>query len=213
MGGGSGLVLGSGVLVGCEYSGTVRDRYRARGYDAWSNDIIATSADPEYHLLMDVMCAIRLRRWRQIILHIPCTAMALCGNKHYGNDMPKNAERIAAIEWSKQVVQCALDHADMVAVENPSSVIFPVLRKMGADVQFVQPYQFCHPEQKNTGLALWGLPRLKPTYDVYEIMMTLPKRERERIFHMGPSVDRGHLRSKFYFGFAEAMAAQWGALI
>lgn len=206
-------MTGKGVLIGCEYSGTVRDQYLARGHDALSCDILPTESRPERHLLIDIKAAIRMRRWRQIILHIPCTAMANCGNKHYGRNKPKNAERIAAIEWSKEVVELALEYGDMVVVENPSSVIFPVLRAMGADVQFIQPYQFNHLEQKKTGLALWNLPRLVETSNVYALMMLLPVAVRERIFHMPPSADRGHERSRFYLGFAEAMADQWGRLI
>jgi hypothetical protein len=29
---------------------------------------------------------------------------------------------------------------------------------------------------------------------------------------MGPSADRGHKRSKFFAGFANAMADQWGGI-
>ena len=47
----------------------------------------------------------------------------------------------------------------------------------------------------------------------YSEMMKLPKKERERIFNMPPSFDRGKLRSRFYSGIADAMAAQWGAFM
>lgn len=200
------------ILVGCEYSATVRDQFRALGFDAWSNDLLATEGDPRWHIQGDICAAIRSRRWSTIILHIPCTAMALCGNKHYGKDKPRHQERLDAIDWSCDVVNLALDHADSVAVENPASVIFPILREKGADVQFIQPWQHGHPEQKTTGLALWNLPRLVETDNVYDHMMTLPKNQRERIFHMPPSADRGKERARFYPGFAKAMAVQWGLL-
>jgi hypothetical protein len=161
----------------------------------------------------DISRAIASRYWDLIILHIPCTAMGVCGNKHYGRGKPKHGERVSAIIWSVGVWEYAKQHAASVALENPASVIFPVLRKGGADVQYIQPWQHGHPEQKKTGLALHNLPRLKPTNDVYEHMMTLPRKERERIFYMSPSEDRGHERSRFYQGFAEAMADQWGDYI
>jgi hypothetical protein len=203
------------VLIGCEYSGTVRDQYLARGHDAWSNDILPTVSNPAHHLQMDILAAIRSRpRWRQIILHIPCTGMAVSGNKHYGVGMPKHALRLYAVEWSCQVVQVALEHADMVAVENPASVLFPELRKrFGMPAFYFQPYEFGHAEQKKTGFAVHELPPLKGTLNVYDFMMMLPKNQRERMFHMPPSKDRGHLRSKFYHGPAAAMADQWGALL
>lgn len=37
------------VLVACEFSGIVRDAFRARGHNAWSCDILSCDADPRYH--------------------------------------------------------------------------------------------------------------------------------------------------------------------
>lgn len=101
--------------------------------------------------------------------------------------------------------------SDHVAMENPASVLFPALRsRRGAKVQYVQPWMFGHPEQKKTGFALHGLPPLVETDNVYEYMMTLPKKERERIFYMSPGADRGKERARFFTGLAAAMADQWG---
>lgn len=198
------------ALICCEYSATVRDALRARGIDAWSNDILDTEGDPRWHIKGDCLEAIRSRRWDMIIIHIPCTAMAVCGNSTYGSGQPKNHERHEAIEWSMKVWDAACEQADHVALENPASVIFPILRaQRGADVQYVQPYEFGHMEQKKTGLALWNLPRLKPTNNVYAEMMKLPRKERERIHFMSPGPDRQKERARFYSGFAEAMATQW----
>jgi hypothetical protein len=33
------------VLVACEFSGTVRDAYRSRGYDAWSCDLLPSERE------------------------------------------------------------------------------------------------------------------------------------------------------------------------
>lgn len=201
------------ILVACEYSSVVRDAFRRLGYDAWSNDLLPTEGDPQWHIQGDCREAIGSRYWDLIILHIPCTAMGLCGNKHYGVGKPKHAERIAALEWSLGVWDLARAHSNHTALENPASIIFPYLRQRGADVQFIQPWQHGHPEQKKTGLALYNLPRLSETNNVYEQMMALPKKERERIFFMSPSADRGHERSRFYAGIAAAMADQWGNTI
>lgn len=202
-----------GVLVGCEYSATVRDALRARGIDAISCDILPTEGDSRWHIQGCVRDAIRSRRWAGVILHIPCTKMAVCGNTTYAAGKPLHHERTEAIDWSCETVELALEYSDCVAVENPASVIFPYLRAMGADVQYIQPWQHGHPEQKKTGLALWGLPRLKPTHVVYEQMMRLPRKERERIFFMSPGKNRGLERSRFYPGFANAFATQWGVYL
>lgn len=199
------------ALVACEFSGIVRDALRKRGFDAYSCDLLPTEGDPRWHIQGDCREAIVRRSWALVILHIPCTGMALCGNRTYGKGKPRHGERIEAIDWSLGTVGLALKHSKSVALENPASVIFPFLRKRyKADVQFLQPWQHGHPEQKKTGLALWNLPRLRPTKDVYAEMMQLPVQERERIFYMPPAEDRGKERSRFYPGIADAMASQWG---
>lgn len=218
------------ILIGCEYSATERDAFRARGFEAWSCDLKPTDGDPRWHIQGDIQDAIRgchkswvsngsgpeyvTPRWSLIVLHVDCTAMAVCGNKHYGRGKLKHADRNRAIDWTCDTVELALAHADHVALENPASVIFPILRDdFQADVQYIQPWQHGHPEQKKTGLALWSLPRITPTNDVQAHMMTLPRSERERIFYMPPSADRGHERSRAYPGISEAMAQQWGDFI
>jgi hypothetical protein len=199
------------VLVACEYSGTVRDAFLKRGHDAWSNDLLDTDSNPSRHLKMDVMDAINLRKRDGIIIHIPCTAMGVCGNRTYGRGKPRHHERQIAIDWSLQVWDAACKQADWVVMENPASVLFPVLRhERGALIQYVQPYQFGHPEQKKTGLALHNVPPLKATNNVYDEMMKLPKSQRERVFYMSPGPDRGKERARFYPGIADAMADQWG---
>jgi hypothetical protein len=199
------------VLIGCEYSASERDAFRARGIEAWSCDLLPTDGDPRWHIQGDVRDAIRSRHWSLIVLHVDCTAMGVCGNKHYGRGKPKHAKRLHAVQWTCDTVRLALHHCDSLALENPASVIFPVLRaEFNADVQYVHPWQHGHPEQKKTGLALWNLPRLLPTNDVYDHMMTLPRNERERIFFMSPGENRGHERSRAYSGISAAMAAQWG---
>lgn len=202
------------VLVACEYSGVVRDAFIARGHEAISCDLLPTEADPRWHIQGDCNEAIRSRFWDLIILHVPCTAMAVCGNRTYGRGKAQYGERLSAILWTAATVELALRHSFRVALENPCSVIFPYLRKhYHADVQYIHPWQHGHPEQKKTGLALWNLPRLQPTNDVYDHMMTLPRKERERIFFMSPGEDRGKERARFYPGFAEAFADQWGSLL
>lgn len=199
------------VLIGCEYSAIERDAFRRLGFDAWSCDLKPCEGDPRWHIQGDVYRAVMSRRWNLVILHPECTAMGVCGNKHYGIGKPKHAERINAIDWTVHLWELAKLHADSVALENPASVIFPILREEhGADVQYIHPWQHGHPEQKKTGLALHNLPRLTETDNVHEYMMTLPRKERERIFFMSPSGQRGHERSRAFSGIAAAMASQWG---
>lgn len=200
------------ILVGCEESGKVRDAFLKRGHDAYSNDIIpARNGGP--HLQMDVMLALDHGPWDLAILHPDCTAMAVSGNRTYGEGKPDHWEREAQVEWTvalwekaKRVVKKG------VVLENPASVIFPVLRKRGAIVQYIHPWQFGHPEQKKTGLALYNLSKLVETNNVYKEMMALTATERERVFRMPPGPNRKRDRSETFQGIADALADQYGVL-
>ena len=196
------------VLIGCEYSGTVRDAFIKAGHNAVSVDL-DPSEKPGPHIQGDIIEHLQsCDRYDLAILHPPCTHMALCGNRWWSG----TPEREEAIKWTVDLVIKCLMVCERVCVENPTSVIFSHLKKstFPNEVQYIQPYKFGHTEQKKTGLALYNLPRLKPTNDVYEEMMKLPKKERERVFYMPPSKNRGKERARFYDGFAEAMADQWG---
>lgn len=194
------------VLVVFEFSGTVRDAFIKRGHNAVSCDLLPTEADGP-HIQGDCVIAIKSRKWDIIIMHPPCTKIAVCGNRTYGRGKAKHHERIESAKWTKAVWELAKSVCDMVVMENPKNIMGSAV---GKRTQAVQPYQFGHMEMKETWLWLHGLPRLKPTKNVYGQMMQLPKKERERIFYMPPSEDRGHLRSITYQGIADAMAEQWG---
>lgn len=196
------------VLVGCEFTGTVRDAFTRSGHDAMSCDLLPTES-PGPHYRGDIMQLLAIDyRWDLIILHPDCTRLAVCGNRHYAGTQ----ERQDAIEWTVALWERACEVSDRVCLENPASVIFPVLRELGADVQYIQPHSFGHPETKKTGFALKGLPPLKDTWDVSRIMETLPPKERHKIWYASPSETREQDRSRFYPGIANAMPPQWGVI-
>jgi len=43
------------VLIGCEYSGRVREAFRKLGHDAWSCDLRESDDDSHYHIQGDVL--------------------------------------------------------------------------------------------------------------------------------------------------------------
>lgn len=197
------------VAVLCEYSGTVRDAFIARGHDAMSCDLLPTDKPGPHHQgdafdLLD-------QSWDLIIAHPPCTALTVAGNSTYGEGQPKYAERLASVAWTVNFWNACKASSPRVCMENPVGV----LRRLGGmhAPQFVQPYQFGHMEQKKTGLFLHGLPDLVPTNNVYDEMMKLPKNQRERLHYLPPSADRWKIRSTTYQGIADAMAMQWGGWI
>jgi hypothetical protein len=88
------------ILIGCEFSGTVRRAMRARGHDAWSCDLLPAEDNSPYHIQGDLMKVLQQSLagfWDLIILHPPCTALALSGNSTYGRGKPKHRERIKSL--------------------------------------------------------------------------------------------------------------------
>lgn len=182
------------VLVGCEYSGVVRDAFLARGHDAWSCDLLPTESRPDRHLQENVESVVVNCNFDLIILHPPCTALCVAGNRHYS----ETKERAEAISWTRALFRLAVARCDKVALENPVGVLSSAWRPPD---QYMQPWEYGHGETKKTGLWLHNLPPLQPT--------NIVEGREQRIWKMPPSPDRGKERSRFYPGIARAMAEQW----
>lgn len=204
------------VLVACEFSGVVREAFRKKGHDAWSCDILETEI-PGHHLRGDVLSVLQgipddeMEKdvpWDLIIAHPPCTYLSNSG-VCWLHKQPERWERMK--EGATFFREFILSKAKKVAIENP------IMHKYAVEIvgrrqdQVIQPYQFGHLERKATCLWLKGLPKLVPTNDVYNDMMKLPKRERERLHYLPPGPTRQKERSRTYQGIADAMAEQWGA--
>lgn len=181
------------VLVACEYSGAVRDAFRARGHEAMSCDLLPTDKPgPHYQgPVQDILG----EGWDLMIAHPPCTHLAVSGARWFKD---KQAEQAEALAFVRLLLDAPIPR---IALENPVSIISSRIRKPD---QIIQPWQFGHGETKATCLWLKGLPKLVPT-DIVE------GRE-ARIHKMPPSADRWKLRSATYQGIANAMADQWGRL-
>ena len=199
------------VLVACEYSGKVREAFRALGDDVTSCDLLPSDDNSPNHIIGDVIGVVKSSQWDLIIAHPPCTALTVAGNSTYGEGQRKYAERLESAQWTRELWELCKLNAAAVCFENPVGVL-PRLGGMPKP-SYVQPYQFGHLEQKKTGLFLHNLPALQETDNVHQAMMLLPKRERERLHYLPPSPDRWKIRSETYQGIADAMAAQWGDYI
>jgi hypothetical protein len=150
------------------------------------------------------MDVISHQRWDLIILHPDCTAMAVSGNRWYGNGMPKAKDRMVSILWTIALWEHAKAHSNRVGLENPVSVIFPHLENLGARISYIQPWQHGHGETKKTGFALHNLPALTPT--------NIVDGREQKVWKMPPSENRKRDRSKTYDGIAKAIVSQWGPL-
>lgn len=204
------------VLIGCEYSGVVRDAFLARGHDAMSCDLLPTDV-PGPHYQGDLRDVLG-EAWDLAIFHPPCTYLTRTGQQwlhrpdDHNPEALKGAPRWEATAEAVEFFQLLLEvDIPRVAIENPRPGSH-VVDDIGRPSQVIHPWEFGHPEDKATGLWLKSLPPLMPTDDVRLIAAALPKRERQRTQHLPPSDDRWKLRSATLPGIAEAMAEQWGSL-
>lgn len=181
------------VLVACEFSGVVRNAFRALGHNAWSCDLLPSEDDSICHLTGDVFHYMDFEKWDLVIAHPPCTHLSVSGARWFKSKVEEQKE---AIE-----IFMAFTKLDVpkVAIENPIGIMSTLYRKPD---QIIQPWQYGHGETKATCFWLKGLPKLSPTHIV-------PGRD-ARIHKMPPSANRGKLRSITYQGIADAMAHQWG---
>ncbi len=200
------------VLIAYESSGTVRQAFLNRGHNAWSCDLQRADDCSLKHIRMDARKVMEHRKvwayhWDLIIMHPPCTALCVSGNAHYGTGKPKHDQRLEAIDYTLGMFELAKSVARFVCMENPVGVL-PVKAS-----QYVQPYEYGHPESKKTGLWLHNLPRLEPTEvipkpDCGHWDNQTPSGQNK----LGPSENRWKIRSKTYQGIADAMAQQWSNL-
>ena len=179
------------VLVACEFSGTVRDAFIAKGHDAISCDLLPTErTGPHYQ--GDVLNIIN-NGFDLMIAHPPCTHLAVSGARWFKE---KQKEQAAALEFVRSLMNA---HVDKICIENPVSIISSRIRKPD---QIIQPWMFGHGETKATCLWLKGLPKLQPT--------NIVDGREARIHRMPPGPDRWKERSRTFTGIAAAMAEQWG---
>lgn len=215
------------VLIGCESSGTVREAFRALGHNAWSCDLLPADDNSFFHFQDDIFHIIHESaqvgmRWDLAIFHPPCTYLTNAGvrwlHEHVKSRRGKKPVISGKLRW-KYMREAAEFFKKLLEVDIPQiAVENPIPHKYAVEIigrkydQIVQPWMFGHPETKATCLWLRGLPKLVPTNDVKTHMLTLSKKERNRLHYLPPSPERWKLRSKTFEGIAQAMAQQWGTL-
>lgn len=179
------------VLVACEFSGTVRDAFRARGHDAWSCDLLETEK-PGQHLRCDVRDVLG-DVWDMMICHPPCTHLAVSGARWFKDKLVEQAE---SLDFVRLLMAAPIER---IALENPVSIISSRVRKPD---QVIQPYMFGEPYMKTTCLWLKNLVKLVPT--------DIVSGREQKCWREPPGPDRWKNRSRTYQGIANAFASQWG---
>jgi hypothetical protein len=194
------------VLIACEYSARVRDAFRAAGHPAVSCDLQPTEGDPRHHYQGDVFDLLDGQvRWDLLIAFPPCTYLTV-SNAWRWHEIADQREQ--ALTFVRRLLGADVPR---IAVENPKGAISTHIRP--AD-QFIHPWWFGDPYQKQTGLWLKGLPRLLPEVTVKPGHVTPwvhsgSYLRRTGTHTMPGASNRPVHRSRTFPGIARAMAGQW----
>lgn len=196
------------ILVACEYSGTVRDAFAAKGWEAWSCDLLP-SDKPGNHYQGDVRDLLS-QHWDLMVAHPPCTYLSVSGMHWTARGLRDPQLTEDALAFVRLLMDAPIRR---IAIENPVSVISSRIRKPD---QTIQPWQYGHDASKATCLWLKDLPALKPTAIVEPRIVNGKKRWANQTDggqnKLPPSKDRWKIRSATYQGIADAMAEQWSNL-
>ena len=180
------------IAILFEFSGIVRDAFRARGHDAISFDLL-DSERPGPHIKGDVRETF-IDNFDLAIFHPPCTRLAVSGARWFSLYRDEQEAALDLVKW------CFSRKTPKKALENPVSVISSRIRKPD---QIIQPWQFGHGETKSTCLWLENLPLLTAT--------NIVDGRNPRVHFESPGPERWKNRSRTYEGVAAAFAEQWGA--
>ena len=204
------------ILIACEFSGIVREAFKAKGHDAWSCDLLPSEIKGQ-HIQGDVLEVLKREKFDLGIFHPPCTYLTVTANK-WLKDQPARksgalvgAERRAAREEAISFFM-KLTNANIpkIAIENPVGCISSLWRKPD---QIIQPYQYGHTDRKSTCLWLKNLPKLKPTNIVEPNIKRNRNGKTVSVHHDEalrlPAEERWKVRSRTYGNIAKAMADQW----
>src|SRR5690606_24704723 len=137
--------------------------------------------------------------------HPPCTYLANSGVRWLYKDGEPDEDRWLRMADGAEFFRALLNAPiPRIAVENPIMHKYARAIVGRAPDQYVQPWQYGHPETKATGLWLKGLPLLTPT--------NIVEGREPRVHHASPGPDRWKERSRTLPGLAAAFADQWGSL-
>ena len=194
------------IVIACEFSGTVRDKFLKKGHEAISCDLLEIIS-PGPHYKGDIRDII-YDGWDMLIGFPPCTYICSSGLHWNKRDLTRVEKTDEALDFVRFLMNAPIEK---IAIENPVGCISSRIRKPD---QYIQPYQFGHDASKKTCLWLKGLPPLEPTEFIEpRIINGLPRWANQTDSgqnRLSPSKDRWAKRSLTYSGIAKAMAEQWG---
>lgn len=204
------------VLIACEFSGVMREAFRARGHRAYSCDLLPAADGSKRHFQMDVRDLLAgPKQWDLMIAHPPCTYLCNSGVRWLyqgGRGQVFDEDRWLAMIDGVQLFKTLLEAPiPLIAVENPVMHRHARVRIGRGPDQIVQPWWFGEEAFKATGFWLKGL---KPLEATAKLTPPRPGSEKHKawssVHRASPSPDRWKERSITFPGIAAAAALQWG---
>ncbi len=193
------------ILVACEYSGIVRDAFAAKGWDAWSCDLLPSEKPGNHHQGDVFEFLTHSGLWDIMIHHWECTLLCNSGVRWLycgGGGNRTDARRFKEMQQSAYNFERLSSWQSIPHICGENPIQHKYARQITGDYsQIIQPWQFGHGETKATCLWLKNLPPLVPT--------NIVSGREQKIWKMPPSENRWKERSRTYTGIAEAMADQW----
>lgn len=170
------------ILVACEFSGRVRDAFRALGFDAWSCDLRSAESDPQWHIQGDAIEAAYGQPWDMMIAHPYCTFNCNSGVRwmYHPDDTPlQRGQRrrrpnypdrmenfMVGVKFFNELKDAPIAH---ICLEN-SQPHGLAMEYIGRYDQILQPWHVGSPETKGAALWLKNLPKIKHTH-THELTM------------------------------------------
>ncbi|RWP29890.1 hypothetical protein [Mesorhizobium sp.] len=204
------------VLVACEFSGTVRNAFLARGHDAWSCDLLPSEDGSNRHIRGDARDLLHDGWDLLMVAHPPCTRLCNSGVRWLTKppkDKTLDQMRAELDEGAALFSTFWNAPIERICIENPIMHSHAKERIVGYEkpAQIVQPWWFGEPQFKATGLYLKRLPPLVATDKLTPPASgTAEHKNWSKVHRASPGPNRGHERSRFFPGLADAMADQWG---
>lgn len=205
------------ALIACEFSGVVRRAFRAKGWDAYSCDLLPSEDDSPHHIIGDFR-SVNQESWDFVGYHYECKLMANSGVQWLfnipANPKPGNlygAARMAALREAAEIFNLTIRDPRPGYAEN--SIMHCHAKELidRPQDQVIQPWHFGEPRFKAT--CLWFRGGIKPLQDTNRL--TPPKagtelhKEWSAVHRASPGPNRWKERSRTLPGIAQAMADQW----
>lgn len=218
----------------CEFSGHVREAFRARGWDMNSCDLLPSDDDSPHHIQGDAIAVSGAASGDEFAgVHWPCTYFTNSGVRwmYGGKGATLHYERVRLMEESADGL-CTLLRR-LLAFGTPFYFENPVMHGMARTAIIarlpwfetarrctIQPWNFGVWETKRTCLWLHKLPPLAVKYQTISECreaLGLPLYVGNKLntphaaCHLAsPGPNRGHERSRTLPAIADAIARQWG---